>query len=72
MVQGPMVQERLARGFRVNDFFLEAADLSEDIQDAELQSRYGGVGGPLFRISVAEVERHLWSCSADRALATAR
>lgn len=40
------IQERLAGGFRVDDFFPEASDLPEDIQDAELQSRYGGVGGP--------------------------
>jgi hypothetical protein len=39
------IQERLAGGFRVDDFFPEASDLPEDIPDAELQSRYGGVGG---------------------------
>jgi hypothetical protein len=63
------IQERLAGGFRVDDFFPEAADLPENIQDAELQSRYGGVGGPLFRAYAAEVERRLWSCPAYRALA---
>jgi hypothetical protein len=63
------IQKRLAGGFRVDDFFPEAADLPEDIQDAELQSRYGGVGGPLFRAYAAEVERRLWSCPAYRALA---
>jgi hypothetical protein len=65
------LQERLAGGFRVDDFFPEAADLPEEIQDAELQSRYGGVGGPLFRAYAAEVERRLWSCPAYRALAAA-
>ena len=44
---------------------------AEDIQDAELQSRYGGVGGPLFRAYGTEVERRLWSCPAYRALAAA-
>ena len=63
------IQERLAGGFRVDDFFPEAADLPEDIQDAELQSRYGGVGGPLFRSYAAEVERRLWNCPAYRGLA---
>ncbi len=63
------IQERLADGFRVDDFFPDAADLPEDIQDAELQSRYGGVGGPLFRSYAAEVERRLWNCPAYRALA---
>jgi hypothetical protein len=63
------IQERLAGGFHVDDFFPEAADLPEDIQDAELQSRYGGVGGSLFRAYAAEVERRLWNCPAYRALA---
>jgi hypothetical protein len=63
------IQARLAGGFRVDDFFPEAADLPEDIQDAELQSGYGGVGGPLFRSYAAEVERRLWSCPAYRGLA---
>jgi hypothetical protein len=66
------IQQRLARGFRVDDFFPEAADLPENIQDAELQARYGGVGGPLFRSYAAEVERRLWNCPAYRALAPAR
>ncbi|HUM16684.1 MAG TPA: hypothetical protein VL086_13405 [Candidatus Nitrosotalea sp.] len=65
------LQERLAAGFRVDDFFPEAADLPENIQAAELEARYGGVGGPLFRQYVAEVERRLWSCPAYRALAPA-
>jgi hypothetical protein len=65
------LQERLAAGFRVDDFFPEAADLPEDIQAAELEARYGGVGGRLFRQYAAEVERRLWSCPAYRALAPA-
>ena len=64
-----MLQERLAVGFRVDDFFPEAADLPENIQAAELEARYGGVGGRLFRQYAAEVERRLWSCPAYRALA---
>ena len=39
------LQQRLAAGFRIDDFFPAAADLPENIQDAELQARYGGVGG---------------------------
>ena len=66
------IQARLGGGFRVGDFFPDAADLPEDIQDAELKSRYGGVGGPLFRVYAAEVERRLWNCPAYRALAAAR
>lgn len=63
------LQARLDLGFRVDDFFPEAADLPEDIQAAELEARYGGVGGRLFRQYAAEVERRLWSCPAYRALA---
>jgi hypothetical protein len=65
------LQARLAAGFRVDDFFPEAADLPENIPAAELEARYGGVGGPLFRQYAAEVERRLWSCPAYRALAPA-
>jgi hypothetical protein len=63
-------QARLAAGFRVDDFFPEAADLPENIPATELEARYGGVGGPLFRQYAAEVERRLWSCPAYRALAS--
>jgi hypothetical protein len=63
------IQERLGGGFRVDDFFPEAADLPEDILAAELEGRYGGVGGRLFRQYAEEVERRLWSCPAYRALA---
>jgi hypothetical protein len=66
------LQERLAGGVRVDDFFPEAADLPEDIQDAELHARYGGVGGPLFRQYTAEVERRLWSCPGYRGLVPTR
>ena len=63
------LQTRLAVGFRVDDFFPEAADLPENIQAAELEARYGGTGGPLFRQYAAEVERRLWSCPGYRGLA---
>lgn len=63
------LQARLAAGFRVDDFFPEAADLPENIQAPELEARYGGVEGRLFRRYAAEVERRLWSCPAYRPLA---
>ena len=50
----------------VDDFFPPAADLPEGIPDAELQSRYGGVGGPLYRQKTAEIERRLARCAAYR------
>lgn len=65
------LQTRLAAGFRVDDFFPDAADLPENIQAAELEARYGGTGGPLFRLYAAEVERRLWSCPGYRSLAPA-
>ena len=65
------LQERIAAGFRVDDFFPDASDLPEGIPDAELQSRYGGVGGPLYRDVAAEIERRLMRCAAYRDLAPA-
>lgn len=60
------VQQRLAGGFEVDDFFPPAADLPEGIPDEELQSRYGGVGGALYRQQTAEIERRLAACAAYR------
>jgi hypothetical protein len=60
------VQQRLAGGFRVDDFFPPAADLPEGISDAELQSRYGGVGGARYRQTADEIERRLAACAAYR------
>ena len=60
------MQDRLARGFRVDEFFPPAADLPEGIPDAELQSRYGGVGGEPYRQLIAEIERRISACAAYR------
>jgi hypothetical protein len=60
------IQARLAGGFRVDDFFPSADGLPENVQDAELQSRYGGVGGPLYRRHADEIERRVASCAAYR------
>jgi hypothetical protein len=60
------MQQRLAGGFRVDDFFPPAADLPEGIADAELQARYGGVGGALYRQKAEEIERRLAACAAYR------
>lgn len=60
------VQERLLAGFRVDDFFPAAADLPEGIQDAELQARYGGVGGKLYRQELDEIERRVAACAGYR------
>jgi hypothetical protein len=60
------VQNRLAEGFHVDDFFPSSADLPEDIPDAELQSHYGGVGGEGFRRQTEEIERRIAACPAYR------
>ncbi len=60
------MQERLATGFRLDDFFPQAADLPEGIPDAELQKRYGGVGGKAYQKIVAEIERRIAACAAYR------
>jgi len=60
------MQARLAGGFRVDEFFPPAADLPEGIPDAELQSRYGGVGGEPYRRLIEEIERRIAACAAHR------
>jgi hypothetical protein len=60
------VQERLAGGFRVDEYFPPADGLPEGIPDAELLSRYGGVGGPLYRRVADDVERRVAACAAYR------
>ncbi len=60
------LQDRICGGFRVDDFFPPAADLPEGIPDAELQSRYGGVGGEPYRQLMAEIERRIAACAAYR------
>ena len=53
------IQARLARGFRLDDYFPSAEGLPEDIQDAELLSRYGGVGGTEYNRIATEIERRI-------------
>jgi len=60
------MQERLARGFQPDDFFPEAADLPEDLPDAELLSVYGGVGGAGYQGVVDEIERRVAARPAYR------
>ena len=58
------VQERLAGGFRVDDFFPEAADMPENLPDTELQAVYGGVGGEGYQEVLGEIERRVAACPA--------
>ena len=62
------MQERIAEGFRVDDFFPLAVDLPEGIPDAELQTYYGGVGGEIYCRFVEEIERRLAACAAYQQL----
>ena len=60
------LQERLAQGFNVDDYFPDAQGLPEDLQDAEFRARYGGVGGEGYRRLTAEIERRISTCAAYR------
>jgi hypothetical protein len=53
------LQVRLAQGFALDDYFPAADGLPEDIQDRELQAKYGGVGGKEYNRLVAEIERRI-------------
>ena len=65
-VSARIMQERLSRGFRVDEFFPQAADLPEGIPDAELQSHYGGVGGQAYNRLIDEIEQRIAACAAYR------
>jgi hypothetical protein len=58
------MQDRLADGFIVDDFFPPARDLPEGISDAELTRQFGGVDGPEYARVVHEIERRIANCSA--------
>ena len=60
------MQERLARGFDVDDFFPPAADLPEDMTEAQFRARYGGVGGEGYLRLREEIERRVAACAAYR------
>lgn len=53
------VQDRVSDAFRLEDYFPPGADLPEGIQDDQLRSRYGGVGGAAYREVAEEIERRL-------------
>jgi hypothetical protein len=59
-----LFQARLAQGFKVDEFFPNAADLPEGIQDADFQAHYGGTEGGGYRRLAAEIERRIASCAA--------
>ena len=57
------IQDRIVRGFQIDDFFPPAADLPEGITDAELQTQYGGVGGEGYRRIIEDIEQRIATCS---------
>jgi hypothetical protein len=61
-----VVQQRVVAGFRLDDYLPPGSGLPENIPDAELRSRYGGVGGPLYRQYAEEIERRLAAAPAYR------
>ncbi len=63
-VAARVMQSRLTGGFRIDDIFPPADDLPEGISDAELQSRYGGVGGESYRHLMVEIERRIAASAA--------
>ena len=64
---GPSGSGPVAAGFRVDDFFPSAdGPPQEGIPDAGLQSRYGAVGGPGYRVLQADIERRLNACPGYR------
>jgi hypothetical protein len=58
------IQQRLAHGFVVDDFFPPAADLPEDLEDAELVAQYGGVNGEGYNRIVRVIEQRIADCAA--------
>ncbi len=60
------LQERLARDFRIEEIFPPAEDLPEGLSDAQMQSRYGGVGGAGYQRLIEEIERRVAACAAYR------
>jgi len=56
------LQERFAGGVTIDDIFPPAADLPEGLQEAELQSLFGGIDGVKYREITQEIERRLQQC----------
>jgi hypothetical protein len=59
------IQDRLARGYQVDDFMPVGADLPENMQEAEFKARFGGVGGAPYRRVADEIERRICRTAAS-------
>jgi hypothetical protein len=60
------LQDRLLCGFRMEDVCPQASDLPEGVSAADLQSRYGGLGGEGYQRLLDEIERRVAACAAYR------
>ncbi len=60
------IQDHLARGFQIDDFFPRADDLPENLPEHELQAKFGGVGGDRYRRIVGIIDSRVASCLAYR------
>ena len=60
------MQDRLDRGFHLDDFFPVADGLPENIPADVLEARYGGVGGERYLVIAERLERRLQTCAAYR------
>jgi hypothetical protein len=60
------IQDHLARGFRIDDFFPRADDLPENLPEPELQAKFGGVGGERYRRIVGIIDSRVAACVAYR------
>jgi hypothetical protein len=58
------MQHRLARGFVVDELIPFAADLPEDLTDAQLTERFGGVNGEGYNRIIREIETRVAACAA--------
>ncbi len=55
-------KKRFAGGVTIDDIFPPAADLPEGLQEAELQSQFGGIDGAKYREITQEIELRLQQC----------
>ncbi|MDP1901036.1 MAG: hypothetical protein Q8K96_11350 [Rubrivivax sp.] len=53
------LQSRLAPSTREDDFMPDASDLPEFLPEAEIDARYGGVGGTAFKRMAADIEARI-------------
>jgi hypothetical protein len=58
------MQRRLQRGFAVDDFFPDAADLPENLTTEQFRAIYDGVGSQRYRQVAGDIEARLDRCPA--------